>query len=444
MKKVLMMTLVAVSALSLAGCKGSTDSKDNFKIGMVSVGDTSETYSKAHIEGLQNALKANGLSAEKNLILKTKIGEEASTVKTNLQEIVDAGAKVVITNSYGHQDGAYQFAKDNKDVKVISMTGDYAAISGLDNFYNAFDNIYEARYVSGYIGGLKLADMITANKASKGTNTAYPNDYEIGYVGAYNYAEVVSGYTAFYLGLKAGAGIDNIHMSVKYTNSWYDHDAEKEAAKALLNGGAIIVGQHADSTGAPEAVNEYLKNSEDASKGAHAAYSVGYNVDMTTAAPDAAIASSTNNWEKYYDYVIKQALAGKDLDKDWAKGYADEAVGVVGFGKNAPTDAATKAKAMAKKITDGDVRVFDTSKFTVSNPDGNYGVTVDASKHVSSYKVDFSYKDWSQGGKVIFQGETKEEVKTAGTVNYIQESVDRSAPYFSIRIDGITEIAAAK
>lgn len=99
---------------------------------------------------------------------------------------------------------------------------------------------------------------------------------KIGYVGAYNYAEVVSGYTAFFLGIRSI--VPNVTMEVMYTNSWFDIDKEGAAAEALVAKGCVIIGQHADSTGAPAAVQKL----QDAGT---ICYSIGYNIDMLPTAP---------------------------------------------------------------------------------------------------------------------------------------------------------------
>jgi len=410
------LAVLGLSVLGLVGCGGN---ESKLVVGLVSVGDTSETYSKAHIDGINSAAKKHGVK----VVLKTSI-PESSAVVDSANEIIEQGASVVFTNSYGHQDYAYEVAKNNKDVTVVAATGDYAAISGLTNFKNAFTNIYEARYVSGIVGGMKLKELVDGNKLTDENKDAAGN-WKIGYVGAFNYAEVVSGYTAFYLGVKAGFGADNVVMDVQYTDSWYDHDGENAAASSLITRGNVIIGQHADSTGAPEAI-------EAAHKAGKEVYSVGYNVDMLSAAPTAALTSATNNWEKYYDYAIEAALNGGTIATDWAKGYNDDAVAITTLGPSVAAGTADKVAKAEADIKAGKLHVFDTSKFTVNG------------EHITTNKVDFSYMNWSTNPpSVVHQGETKETVKTDTYGTYVEESVERSAPYFSLRIDGITETAKA-
>ena len=425
--------LALLSVLARTGCTKGGDSS-TLKVGLICVGDETETYSKAHIDGIKAAAAKLGAT----VIYKNSVPEGTQVVDA-CTELKEAGAQLIFTNSYGHQDYACAFAKDNPDLTIVADTGDYAAISGLSNFKNAFTNIYEARYVSGVVAGRKLKELNAAGKIEASSKDAAGN-IKIGYVGAYNYAEVVSGYTAFYLGVKEGFEADNVVREVKYTNSWYDHDAENTAAKYLRSKGCVIIGQHADSTGAPEAVEEEHNKGKEV-------YSVGYNIDRLSKAPTAALTSSTNNWEKYYEYAIGQFKKGESIAVDWAKGYADDAVGITTLGPKVAEGTKAKVDSLVAAIKAGTKHVFDTSKFTITTDANkkninNAGATIDETTgHVTKNRVDFSYRDWTQGGHVVYQGETVDTVKKSGDVSYVEESVKRSAPYFALRVDGITETA---
>ena len=433
--------LALLSVLARTGCTkggdststaGSDKPASTLKVGLICVGDETETYSKAHIDGIKAAAAKLGAT----VIYKNSVPEGTQVVDA-CTELKEAGAQLIFTNSYGHQDYACAFAKDNPDLTIVADTGDYAAISGLSNFKNAFTNIYEARYVSGVVAGRKLKELNAAGKIEASSKDAAGN-IKIGYVGAYNYAEVVSGYTAFYLGVKEGFEADNVVREVKYTNSWYDHDAENTAAKYLRSKGCVIIGQHADSTGAPEAVEEEHNKGKEV-------YSVGYNIDRLSKAPTAALTSSTNNWEKYYEYAIGQFKKGESIAVDWAKGYADDAVGITTLGPKVAEGTKAKVDSLVAAIKAGTKHVFDTSKFTITTDANkkninNAGATIDETTgHVTKNRVDFSYRDWTQGGHVVYQGETVDTVKKSGDVSYVEESVKRSAPYFALRVDGITE-----
>lgn len=431
-KNLLCLLLAICLTFSLVACGGNnkTDNSGNgtatnakansLKIGVILVGDETEGYTKAHMDGIKAAAEKLGIPSS-NIIWKYKV-PESSECSDAAQDLVAQGCKIVLSNSYGHQTYMATVAEEYPEVTFVAMTGDFAAVSGLSNLKNAFTNVYESRYVSGVVAGLKLKEL-----SENGTLTveAHPENFDkdgnvkIGYVGAYPYAEVVSGYTAFYLGIKSV--FPTVVMEVKYTNSWFDIDKEGAAAEALIANGCVVIGQHADSTGAPAAVQKL----QDSGK---ICYSVGYNVDMLETAPKAALTSATNNWEVYYEYAFNQMLEGKTVDTDWASGYNANAVGITKLGESVAEGTAEKVAEVEAALRDGSLHVFDTTTFTVGG------------KPVTTAPIDLSFMDYSgDQPKVIYQGETKEAVADG----YFSESTLRSAPYFSLRIDGITEDAEA-
>ena len=416
MKKKLIAAVTCGSmVLALGACSGDTGNTGNtgnkgsdqnkLKVGVILVGDENEGYTYAHIKGIKDAQEAIG-SDKIDVQWKYSVGEDASCYDACM-ELADEGCKLIITNSYGHQSHAQQAAAENKDVTFVSMTGDTAAISGLPNFKNAFTEVYESRYVSGVVAGMKLEELV---KDGKLTDKNYDGDnIRIGYVGAYPYAEVVSGYTAFYLGIKSV--VENVTMEVKYTNSWFDITAEGEAANAMISDGCVIIGQHADSTGAPAAIQAALKDGT-------VCYSVGYNVDMLSVAPDAALTSATNDWSVYYKYAFQTMLDGKDIKTDWAEGYDQGAVAITSLGSSCAAGTQEKVDQVIKDLKDGKLHVFDINNFTV---DG---------KKVESHHIDMTGD---------FDNEDPEDVEAIKD-GYFHESYFRSAPSFDIRIDGITEL----
>ena len=378
--------------------------KGDFKVGVVLVGDENEGYTYSHIEGIKEAIAELGLTEEANVIWKYSIPESELCYDACV-DCIEQGCTLVFTNSYGHQTYAQQVAEEYPDIQVCAMTGDTARASGLANFHNAFTNIYEARYVAGVVAGLKLQELIDAGKVADKNMDG--ENIKIGYVGAFPYAEVVSGYTAFYLGLKSV--VPNVVMDVQYTNSWFDITGEKEAALALIDRGCIIIGQHADSTGAPKACEDMLNAGT-------TVYSVGYNVDMLAVAPTAALTSPTNLWARFYSYAIGEVMNGRNFDTNWAKGYDDDAVKITPLGASCAAGTQEKVDATIAAIKDGSLHVFDTSTFTV----GGAEVT-------SAFATDTN-GDWvNDTDEAVFDG-------------YFHESYFQSAPAFSLRIDGITEL----
>ena len=403
MKKFLAMLLALIMALSLVACGENNDpapdpnsEEDTFKVGVILVGDENEGYTYAHIEGIRKAMTACGLTDD-NMVWCYNIPENEECYDKCI-ECVEQGCDLIITNSYSHQSYTQQAAEENPDVEFVAMTGDTAMKSGLANFHNAFNMTFESRYVSGIVAGMKLKELMDAGLVT---------DPYIGYVGAYPYAEVVSGYTGFFLGIKSI--VPDAHMDVQYTNSWFNQQEEGKAAEALMGRGCVIIGQHADSTGAPAAVQA----AKDAGK---VVYSVGYNVDMLQAAPTAALTSSTNDWSVFYTYLFQAAMAGETIVTDWSKGYDAGAVAITALGPEVAEGTAEAVAAAEEAIKNGTLHVFDTKTFTVGGQEVTSAFTFD------------SDGDWTN--------DTNEGIVDG----YYHESEFISAPSFSLRIDGITEL----
>ena len=424
MKKFLALLLTLVMALSLAACGGSDEestgspaedpaaneessgSAADVKIGLICVHDINSGYDAAHIEGLTAACEELGIDANSQVIFRYNIAEDENCYDAAV-DLAEEGCNIIFSDSYGHQSYMLDAAEDYPDVTFVSCTGDMAATSGLDNYKNLFPYTYESRYVSGVVAGMKLKELMDA-----GTVT----DPKVGYVGAYPYAEVVCGYTAFLLGIQTQ--VPEAYMEVQYTNSWYDPVAEGEAANALMARGCVIIGQHADSTGAPAATQK-LKDS------GKICYSIGYNIDMLDTAPTAALTSATNVWKVYYKELFEGAQAGS-IPQDWCKGYEDGAVAITDLGPEVADGTAEKVAEVEAALKDGSLHVFDTSKFTVDGAE------------VTTAPIDLTYYDFSTGSPVaVYQGETKEAISDG----YFHEGELRAAPTFALRIDGIIEDA---
>lgn len=405
MKKYLALFLTFVTALALTACgsktnksaqSGENSQASQMKVGVVLVGDENEGYTFAHIDGIRKAAAAVGLP-DSNIVWFYSIPETEECYDKCI-ECVEQGCNLVITNSYGHQAYCQQAAEENPDVQFVAMTGDTALKSGLVNFHNAFNLTYESRYVSGIVAGMKLKEMM---------NKGLVTDPYIGYVGAYPYAEVVSGYTAFFLGVRSI--VPEAHMDVQYTNAWFNIQDEGKAAEALMARGCCIIGQHADSTGAPKAIQTAKDNGK-------AVYSVGYNIDMLAAAPTATLTSSSNDWSVFYTEAFQTLLDGETLPTDWAKGYAAGAVYITPLGPEVAKGTANAVKAAEEAIKTGSLHVFDTNTFTVGGEKVTSALTFDANG------------DWTN--------DTNEGIVDG----YYHESEYISAPSFAMRIDGITEL----
>ena len=421
MKKILAMLLALTMVLALAACGGKKEEtpapaetpaeapaeESAVKIGLICVHDINSGYDAAHIEGLQTACKELGIP-ESQIVMKYNIPED-ETCQDTAVDLAEQGCTIIFSDSYGHQMHMQAAAEEYPDVTFVACTGDLAASSGLSNYKNMFPYTYESRYVSGVVAGMKLKELMDA-----GTVT----DPYVGYVGAYPYAEVVCGYTAFLLGIQAI--VPEAHMDVQYTSSWYDPAKEAETGNSLMARGCVIIGQHADSTGAPSAVQEALE------KGT-VAYSVGYNIDMLSVAPEAALTSAQNNWSVLYKATLEKFIAGEEIPTDFSCGCADNAVMISTLGDSCAEGTQAAVDAAWAGIKDGSLKVFDPSKFTCQPAsDGSY--PVDADGHVTSAFGLDSNGDWvNDTGEAIVDGA-------------FEESVLRSAPYFALRIDSVTEL----
>ncbi len=411
MKKLIALMLAAV--LCMVACVAMAA---ELKVGVILVGDETEGYTLAHMNGIKAAAQSLGM-ADNQIVWKYKVPEDQTCYDAAL-DLVGQGCNVIVSNSYGHQTYMVEAASEYEDVTFVAMTGDFAAISGLSNFKNAFTKIYEARYVSGVVAGMKLAELLSSGELSA---EKQPNSFDadgnvkIGYVGAFNYAEVVSGYTAFFLGVRSI--VPNVTMEVMYTNSWFDIDKEAATAEALIAKGCVIIGQHADSTGAPAATQKLLD-------AGNICYSIGYNIDMLPTAPTAALTSPTNEWSVFYTELFSAAMNGEEMPADWAKGFDADAVAITTLGPSCAEGTAEKVAEVEAAIRDGSLKIFDTATFTVGG------------ETVTSAPCDLSFMDYSTM-TAIYEGETVEAIVDGA----FQESTFRSAPYFALRIDGIVEDA---
>ncbi len=401
--KVLKNAAAVAAALALCAAMGVCAAEPvdpaDLKVGVIYVGDDNEGYSLSHMKGVDGMQEALGLSDDQ-VIEKFNIPEDESCYDAAV-DLAEQGCQLIFATSFGHEDYLIQVASEYPDVQFCHATGYQAASSELENMHNYFTSIYEARYVSGVVAGMKLAEQIAAGVPTDANYDADGN-LKIGYVGAYSYAEVISGYTSFFLGIRSV--VPNVVMEVKYTGSWADQALEKETAEALIADGCFLVGQHADTTGAAAAC--------EAGKTWH----VGYNVGMLDVAPNYDLTSSTNNWAPYYTYAAECVVAGEPIDVDWCKGHSEGAVAITDLGQSVAEGTAEKVEETWAAIDDGSLHVFDTSTWTV----GGETITTTASDDLAD----------------VFYG--VEHISEDGS--YFMESAVGSAPAFSFVIDGITEL----
>ena len=394
---VLSLAMVFTCVGILSACGGSESSGEgsgdasSMKVGFICLHDENSTYDLNFINGAKEACEALGIS-EENYMIKTNIPEGQECYDA-AAELVDAGCGIIFADSFGHEDYMIQAAKDFPDVQFCHSTGTKAHTEGLDNYHNAFASIYEGRYLAGVAAGLKLNEMI-----ENGDITA--DQAKIGYVGAFTYAEVISGYTSFFLGARSIC--ESATMEVTFTGSWYDETAEKEGANKLIDDGCVLISQHADSMGAPTACEKA------------GVPDVSYNGSTVDACPNTFIVSSRIDWAPYYEYAIQAAMNGEAIDTDWTGNLETGSVVLTEVNEQAAA-AGTQEKIdeVKAQLEAGEVQVFDASAITVKG------------KPLDSYKADVDTDpDYTPDTEAVQDG-------------YFHESEFRSAPYFDVQIDGI-------
>jgi basic membrane protein A len=391
---------------SCGGSDGGDSGSDGMKVGFICLHDENSTYDLNFINSAKDACEELGIS-EENYMIKTNIPEGQECYDA-AAELVDAGCGIIFADSFGHEDYMIQAATDFPDVQFCHSTGTKAHTSGLDNYHNAFAAIYEGRYLAGVAAGMKLNEMI-----EKGDIKA--EEAKIGYVGAFTYAEVISGYTSFFLGARSEC--KSATMEVTFTGSWYDETAEKEAANKLMDSGCVLISQHADSMGAPTACEKA------------GVPNVSYNGSTVEACPNTFIVSSRIDWAPYYKDAISKAMNGEAIDTDWTGTIDTESVKLTEVNeKAAAKDTQARLDEIQEKIVSGEVKVYDTKTFTVTvdkEKKLNMNAKVDGDGHLTSYMADVDTDE-------AYEGDT--EVVKDGA---FKESEFRSAPYFDLQIDGI-------
>ena len=406
MKKFFALLLSLTMILALSACGGTKSDDDNakgdetktdapaetatdFKVGFIMLHDENSTYDLNFINAAKAACEKLGV--EYTLITNVPEGQECYD---KAAELADAGCNIIFADSFGHEDYMIQAAKEFPHVQFCHSTGTKAHTEGLDNYHNTFASIYEGRYLAGIAAGMKLNEMIDSGKITA-------DQAKIGYVGAFTYAEVISGYTSFFLGARSVC--PSASMEVTFTGSWYDETAEKEGANKLIADGCVLISQHADSMGAPTACETA------------GVPNVSYNGSTESVGPNTYIVSSRIDWEPYYEYAITAAMNGDPIDTDWTGTLATGSVVLTDLNANVAAEGTQEAIDAAKaELEAGTRQVFDVTTFTV---DG---------QQIDSYQADVDTDaNYTPDTEVVENGA-------------FQESKFRSAPYFDLRIDGIT------
>ncbi len=389
MKKIAALLLSLLMVVSLVGCgQTGTKAEGKLKAGFIFLHDENSTYDLNFINAAKEACEALGVEC----VIKTNIPEGQECYEAAC-ELADQGCGFVFADSFGHEDYMIEAAKEYKDVQFCHATGTKAHTENLSNYHNAFASIYEGRYLAGIAAGMKLNEMIADGKITA-------DDCKIGYVGAFTYAEVISGYTSFFLGARSVC--PTATMEVTFTGSWYDETAEKEGANTLINDGCVLISQHAESMGAPTAWETA------------GVPNVSYNGSTASVAPNTFIVSSRINWAPYMKYAMECTMKGEAIAADWTGSISTESVLLTDLGTAAAAGTKEALEAAKADLVAGKTHVFDVNTFTVGG------------QKLSTYMADVDTD-------AAYTGD-HEAIKDG----YFAESSDRSAPYFDLQIDGIT------
>ncbi len=404
MKKVISIVLTFVLALSLVACGGSETTQpetqlpegdSNIKVGFVFIGDKNDGYTYAHYQGAMAMKEELGLT-DNQIVIKWNVPASEKAYDAAV-DLADQCCDIVFANSYAHEEYIIRAAIEYPDTMFCQTGGYQAATCGLENMHNYFNAVYESRYVSGIVAGMKLNEMI-----EKGDIT--PEGAKMGYVGTFTSAEVISGYTAFYLGARSVC--ESVTMDVTYTGSWSDQDLEKKATEELIAGGCVLISQHTDTAGVASACE------------AAGVPIVGYHISMLETAPNWALTSAAIDWAPYLTFAVKSVMDGTEIPVDRSEGYAEGAVMITELNESCVARGTSEAVAAAEEaLKNGALKVFDISTWTVGGETINTTATeeLNESYHGLEYIVDGAF----------------------------QESTLASAPAFSFRIDGITELNQA-
>ena len=391
--------LVCSFAFAAGGAESASSAADSntIKVGLICIGDENDQgYTYNFIRGRDEAteiLAKEGINIEWLTIYN--IGEDSSCIDANI-EAAEEGCEIIINNSYGFEPFMLEVVDDYPEIEFISCTNCASVFDGRDNTHNAFANIFEGRYIAGVVAGMKLQQMVDEG-------TIKPEEAVIGYVGAFPFAEVVSGYTSYFLGARSIC--PSVTMKVMYVSSWSDATAESDAALALIDQGCVLISQHSDNTTPATAAQ---------SRGV---FHTGYNNDMTGIAPEASLIGTRIDWGIYFSEAIRAYANGEEIPQDWCAGMADGAVVMTPLNEAiAAPGTAEKVAEVEAALADGSLQVFDTSTFTVGGEELTHAFALD---------TDGDFTPDSE--EAVYDGA-------------FHESVFQSAPYFTVRIDGITEL----
>lgn len=368
-----------------------TSEDKHIKVGYVFVGDEMNPYTDNFIKAAEYAKERIGDNVE--YVYKYNVPED--DLREPLQELIDEKCDYIITASYGYGPVVKEFAEKHPEIQFCAATCDNANVEPvLSNYHNCMGKIYQGRYICGVVAGMKLREMIDQGVISV-------DDAKVGYVAAFPYAEVISGYTSFFLGVRSV--VPEATMLVKYTDTWSNYSIEKKVAKELIDKGCVIISQHSDTTG-PAVACENADSDVPV-------YHVGYNQSMTEIAPTRSLVSCSIDYSYYFEQSISAVMNNKNIES--------------------VVSANTSKQDSYAGIDKGWVRVLDTNDAIVAKG--------------TKERIDQLISDFNSGKVQVFKGNYTgtnpfdKSDKIDLNTEYI-ENENSSAPTFNYVLDGVITV----
>jgi basic membrane protein A len=314
--------LVSGLVMSRAGvaAQDATPAGEPIKVAFVyvgPVGDLGWTY--AHDQArlaLEEAIPNVETAYQEN------VPENPADAERVIRQFAQDGYDVIFTTSFGYMDPTINVAQDFPDTTFIHISGFKTA----DNVGTGFGKIEEPRFVSG-----QLAGMMTESN-------------QIGYVAAFPIPEVIRGINAFTLGVREVN--PEATVRVVWTNTWFDPAKERQAAEALLDGGADVIAQHQDTAGPQQAAED------------RGLYGVGYNADMAPLAPGAVLTSAIWNWAPYYIDIVESVMNGTWESEQYWGGWQDGVVDMAPIADFVPDDIRTAIEEEVARFKSGEETIY--------------------------------------------------------------------------------------
>jgi len=273
------------------------EKEKTLKVGFIYVGDGSNPYTNNFMKAQQDIEEKYGDKVETIAMYNVPEGDNVRAV---LDELVEQKCDMIFSTSYGFGEYVKEYAVKYPEIQFCQATCDNADDDPiLDNYHTYMGFVYQGRYISGVVAGMKMKELLDAGEITT-------DDLWIEYVAAFPYSEVISGYTAFYLG--ASSVVPDVKMRVKYTNTWGDYKVEKKCAEELIKEGCIVISQHSDTTGPAVACENTSADT--------VVYHVGYNQTMSDVAPTTSLISCRINWSPYMVYAVGAVLKDEQIEDD--------------------------------------------------------------------------------------------------------------------------------